>query len=196
MIDDDNPYAAPKAEVLIKDRHLDSSSDVWRDGKMLVVRKGAELPDRCLKCAAPTKGFRNRFSRSLSWHKPIWFLTFLISPILYVLVYFCVRRRAWVTVGFCPLHRKKRARAIALGWLVAIAGLGSIMAVGTASDMGLVSNSLQPIAMIAGVVLFLGGIIGGVTGSQVLVPRRIDKHFVWLSKVSPDYLATLPDWNA
>jgi len=49
VIDDDNPYVAPKAEVLVQDRHLDSSTDAWRDGKLLVVRKGAELTDRCLK---------------------------------------------------------------------------------------------------------------------------------------------------
>jgi len=73
-MDDENPYAAPKAEVLVKDRQLHSSGDAWRHGKMLEVRKGAELPDRCLKCAAPARG--HRFSRSLSWHKPIWFLTF------------------------------------------------------------------------------------------------------------------------
>ena len=60
----------------------------------------------------------------------------------------------------------------------------------------MVSDSLQPIALIAGGLLFFGGMIGGVTGSQVLVPRRIDKHFVWLSKVSPDYLAAFPDWSA
>ena len=71
MIDDDNnPYAAPKADALVKDRHLDSSSDAWRHEKMLVVRKGAELPDQCLKCAAPARGYR--LSRSLSWHKPVW----------------------------------------------------------------------------------------------------------------------------
>jgi hypothetical protein len=188
VIDDDNPYAAPKADVLVKDRHLDSSSDAWRHGKMLVVRKGAELPDRCLKCAAPARGYR--FSRSLSWHKPVWALTFLISPILYALVYFFVRWRARVTVGLCPRHRRNRARAIALGWLAALAGVGSIMAAETLSD------SLQLIAVIAGGLLFFGGIIGGVTGSQVLAPRRIDKHFIWLSKVSPDYLAAFPDWSA
>ena len=70
------------------------------------------------------------------------------------------------------------------------------MAVGIVSDMGTVSGYLQPIAMIAGVVLFLGGIIGGVAASRVLVPKCIDEHFVWLGKVSPDYLATLPDWQA
>ena len=188
MIDDDNPYAAPKADVLVKDRHLDSSSDAWRDGKMLVVRKEAELPDRCLKCAAPARGYR--FSRSLSWHKPVWALTFLISPILYALVYLFVRWRARVTVGLCPRHRRNRARAIALGWLVALTGLGSIMAAETLFD------SLRPIALNAGIVLLPVGMICGVVGSQVLVPRRIDKHFVWLSRVSPDYLAAFPDWNA
>jgi len=79
VIDDDNPYVAPKAEVLVQDRHLDSSTDAWRDGKLLVVRKGAELTDRCLKCAAPTKGYRDRFSRLLSWHKPFWFVLFFFN---------------------------------------------------------------------------------------------------------------------
>jgi hypothetical protein len=31
-------------------------------------------------------------------------------------------------------------------------------------------------------------------GSRVLVPRRIDEHYVWLSHVSPEYLAEFPDW--
>jgi hypothetical protein len=84
-------------------------------------------------------------------------------------------------VGLCPRHRRNRARAIALGWLAALAGLGSIIA------GGMVSDSLEPIALIGGIVLLLVGMICGAVGSQVLVPRRIDKHFVWLSKVSPDY---------
>jgi hypothetical protein len=87
--DDNNPYAAPKADVLVKDRRLDSSSDAWRHEKMLVVRKGAELPDRCLKCAAPARGYR--LSRSLSWHKPVWAPTLLSSIILYELRFICVR---------------------------------------------------------------------------------------------------------
>jgi len=60
----------------------------------------------------------------------------------------------------------------------------------------MVSDSLQPIALIGGIVLLFVGMICGAVGSQVLVPIRIDKHFVWLSKVSPDYLAAFPDWSA
>jgi hypothetical protein len=115
---------------------------------------------------------------------------FFIIPIVYIIVYFFVRWRARVTVALCPRHRRNRARAIALGWLAALAGVGSIVAAEA------LSHPLQSIAQVAGVVLILGGIIGGVTSSQVLVPRRMDRHFVWLSKVSPDYLAALPDWNA
>jgi hypothetical protein len=187
-MDDFNPYAPPKSLDLERDRLLEDPDLAWRDGKMLMVRKGAMLPDRCLKCNAPARGYR--FSRSLSWHSPAWILVFLISPLLYVLVYFIVRWRGRVTVGLCPGHRKRRARAIAIGWLTAVAGLGSIIA------SALVPDRFTPITITAGLVLLLGGIIGGLVGSRVLVPRRIDKNFVWLGKVSPEYLAAFPVWHA
>jgi hypothetical protein len=38
--------------------------------------------------------------------------------------------------------------------------------------------------------------IGGSIGARVLLPDRIDKHFIWLRKVSPEYLATFPYWSA
>jgi hypothetical protein len=195
-IDDDNPYAAPKAEVLNKDAHLDAYHDAWRDGKTLVVRKEAELLDRCFKCAAPTQGYRDRFSRTVSWHRRIWFLLVFISWPLYLIAYFIVRHRARLTVALCPLHRRKRARAITVAWLCAILGLGSMIVAGMMSEPGTASEPLVAIAFIAGLVLFLVGLVIGAVGSQVLVPKRIDEHFVWLSKVSPDYLAALPDWNA
>jgi hypothetical protein len=184
---DDNPYAAPKAEVLSPDRHLESPGEAWREGNMLVVRKGAELPDRCLKCNAPAEGFR--FSRLLSWHRPIWFVLFLISPAIYVLVYFLIRWRGRVTVGLCPRHREIRAWAIGLGWLAALVGLGSIFAISVIPD------ALIPLAILIGGTLMLAGLIGGVLGSQVLVTKRIDKHFIWLRNVSLLYLTQFPDWD-
>jgi hypothetical protein len=49
--------------------------------------------------------------------------------------------------------------------------------------------------ILIGVVVLFIGILYGVIGSQVTPPKRIDKRFVWLSQVSPDYLAQLPDWG-
>jgi hypothetical protein len=196
VLDDDNPYAAPKSEPLVRDRFFDVATEAWRDGQLMVVRKGAELLDRCLKCAAPTKSHRDRFSRNISWHRPGWFVLLFISWPLYLIVYFLVRQQALLTVGLCPLHRKKRSRAILLGWLFALAGVGAFIATGMLSDSGDMPQALGTILPILGLVLLLGGIFWGALGSQVLVPKRIDNHFVWLNKVSPEYLETLPDWNA
>jgi hypothetical protein len=188
-IDDDNPYAAPKAEVFDRDQRSESSSDAWRDGKLLVVRKGAELTDRCLKCAAPTNSPRDRFSQTLSWHNPIWAITFLISPVIYALVFFLVRWRGKVTVSLCPRHRRKRMQFIGLALLIGLTGIGAI-------SLGMVSNPHLPVAIAAGTALLFVGILVTALGSQVLITKRIDKHFIWLGRVPADYLAKLPDWNA
>jgi hypothetical protein len=204
FLDDDNPYAAPKAKNLSVDAHLDTYHEAWRDGKTLVVRREAELLDRCLKCAAPTDEYRDKFSRTVSWHRPIWFLLVFVSWPLYLIAYFIVRHRARVTVALCPLHRRKRARAITVAWLCAIMGLGSMIVAVMMSEpepgphplIGTAVIALIGTAMIAGLLLFLMGSVFDTFGWRVLIPKRIDKHFVWLSRVSPDYLATLPDWNA
>ena len=183
-MEEENPYAPPKSTVLTDELGVGVPIRVEPriDGKLLVVRNGAELPDRCLKCNEPADGYR--FSRSLSWHRPAWFILVLVSLWLYFLVYFFVRWKAKVTVGLCPRHRRRRTRAIAFGWLIALAGIGAIIAGASAS------NNPNVIMIVGGVVAVLVGLIGGMLGSRVLVVKRIDKHYVWLSHVSPKYLAT------
>jgi hypothetical protein len=198
-MDDENPYAPPKYGQLDRDLLQENPNAAWRDKGLLMARKGAVLPDRCLKCNGLAEGYQ--FRRSLSWVSPYWLVTvLLVGPLLFAIVFFIVRRRGKVTVGLCPLHRKKRARAIALGWLTALAGIGCIIATGMAMDhhtsIGISSNRFLPIGIGVGIVLLLVGMIGGAVGSQVLVPTRIDKDFIWLSKVSPGYLASFPDWRA
>jgi hypothetical protein len=193
--DGDNPYAPPKSEPLKGDRHLDYPDPAWRHGNTLVARKGALLPDRCIKCNAPAGGYR--FSRNLTWHASGWYLLILISLFVYLLAYLLIRWRGEVTVGLCERHRMKRKRAIIWGWLSALSGIGLLIAAISFSESARLNpNPLVPIGIIGGLVLLLAGLIGGMLGSQVLVPTRIDKHFIWLRRVSPDYLVELPDWNA
>ena len=196
MMDDENPYAPPKYAQLDRDLVGEHPNAAWRDGRLLMARKGAVLPDRCLKCNAPAEG--RPFKRSLSWASPYWALSiFLIGPILFIVVYVIVSRRGNVSVGLCPRHRKKRSRAIALGWLAALAGIGCMIATGIASDFitpfGISLNLFLSIGIGFGIVLLLAGIIGGAVCSKILVAARIDKNFIWLSKVSPEYLASFPD---
>jgi hypothetical protein len=183
-MDDFNPYAAPRSEIAVKDSHLTDAGGLWRDGPLLVIRKGTELPDRCLKCYGDADGYR--LKRKLSWHPSYWFLLVLVSPLIYVIVALCVRKTAKVAIGLCEHHRSKRRRAIAIGWLASLAGIGLIVLAG--------SNDL-PLLSLVGIGVLFGGILFGVIGSQVLLPQRIDKNFVWLKKVSPDYLAPLSEWK-
>jgi hypothetical protein len=198
VIDDENPYAPPKHAELDRDLLGENPTAAWRDKNLVRVRKGAALLDRCIKCNGPAEG--RPFRRSLSWASPYWALSiFLIGPLLFVVVYVIVSWRGKVTVGLCPLHRNKRARAIAVGWLTSLAGIGCIIATGMASDSvrssGISSNLFLSIGMGVGFLLLLGGLIGGAVGSRVLVATRIDKNFIWLSKVSPEYLASFPEWT-
>ena len=73
------------------------------------------------------------------------------------------------------------------GWLTALAGFGSF------AVAGFVPDRMIALPIIAGAVLSVGGLIGGMLGSRILIPKRINKHFIWLGKVSPEYLATFPD---
>ncbi len=182
---DFNPYAPPQTEIVELDPHLSEEGGLWRDGPLLVIRKGTELPDRCLRCNEPARGYR--LKRTLSWHRPIWFVLAIFNLILYVIVALCVRWTAKVSAPFCPLHRSKRRRAIAIGWLGSLAGIG-LLGIGA-------SDPDYAVAILVGAFLFLGCLIFGVIQSQLLVPKRIDKNFVWLKKVSPDFIEALPDWR-
>ena len=183
-MDEENPYAPPKSKVLADELDAGIPDRVvpYIDGKLLVVQNGAELPDRCLKCNSPADGYR--FSRSVSWHRPAWFVLVFVSLWLYILVYFFVRWKAKITVGLCPRHRRKRTRAIALGWLIALTGIGLTTAGAWAW------NQENPAMIIAGVIAIPMGLTIGILGSRVLVVKRIDNQHIWLSHVSPDYLAT------
>jgi hypothetical protein len=220
-MDDINFYAPSDSWEVDEKRLMVDPNAAWRDGELLVARKGAVLPDRCLKCNAPAEGYQFhrklywhsvrmrtscapsgregcQFHRKLDWHNPFWILVFLISPVLFVIVYFIVRWQGSITVGLCPRHRSTRARVIGISWLIALTGIGSLIgglvvsSNGTPMPLGLAPEKLTPVLILGGLLLLVVSMIGGVLGSRVLIPKRIDKQFIWLTKVSPEYLATFP----
>lgn len=189
MSTDFNPYAPPAAQLLPAGPRFLNEDGLWREGNLLVMQKGAELPDRCLRCNAPAPG--KRLKRTLSWHPGGWYLLVLFNLIIYLVVALCVRHTAKVAAPFCEMHRAKRRRAIAAGWIGSLGGIALAIFGGQAFGG---SDSALGICIMLGLVVFLVSLIGGVIASQYLVPKRIDKHFVWLKKVSPEFLAPLPEW--
>jgi hypothetical protein len=152
------------------------------------MTKDAALPDRCVRCNQPADGPRLR--RNLSWHPAAWYVLLAISPLLYIIVALIVRKTAKIEVGLCEEHRARRRRATTMGWLVSLAGIALMIGLGVAAP-----DQYTGMGILIGVVVLFIGILHGVIGSQVTPPKRIDKRFVWLSQVSPDYLAQLPAWG-
>jgi hypothetical protein len=183
-VSDFNPYEAPKAEVAPSSGFRETGAGLWRNGSLLVMRKDAWLPDRCVKCNAPAEARRLR--RNLSWHAPGWYILVLFNVLIYLIAALIVRKTARIEIGLCQGHWFRRRRAIAVGWVAVLAGMGMFF-------YGL-STAEPGMSLVGGLVAFFG-LITGVVGSQTVVATRIDETYAWLKKVHPAFLAELPDWG-
>src|SRR5438105_2254349 len=112
-----NRYASPLPGLVAMPA---GEYDVWRDGRLLVMRKEARLPDRCVKCNAAVD--RWRLKRNLHWHPPaVYLLLFLallscLFILIYVVVALIVRQMAKVHIGVCPKHAAQRRVLLVQAW--------------------------------------------------------------------------------
>ena len=61
----ENPYKPPQvADPMFKPQQLDQGG-IWRQGSLLVMRKDAVLPDRCIRSNVSTD---RKLKRRLNWH--------------------------------------------------------------------------------------------------------------------------------
>lgn len=178
-----NPYASPlEVGGLVPDQSPDG---LWREGKWLVMHREGTLPDRCIRCNAPANGYR--LKRKLSWCYPAWHLFLVCNLLIWILVVVAVSKRATIQVGLCELHRRRRRRLIASGWLLALAGLGCFVLVIDVRSEPAVAGGL-----FGGIVLLIAGIVlAGIVSPPVTV-RKMDKTYLWLKRVSPELLNELP----
>lgn len=154
------PYATPVG--------VTTSSDVWQEDGVIVARKDATLPPRCVKCNATVSGdpVRKRYS----WHHPAILLLILVNLLVYAIVAIVVQKKGTIYVFACPKHRRERLTMIALGWLGGLGGL-VVLILGAANSSGWLA--------ICGVIAFFAGIVAAFLGRQ-LYPKKIDEHFLWL----------------
>ena len=50
--------------------------------------------------------------------------------------------------------------------------------------------------LFAGILVLLGAMIYGFGMTRVVVPKKIDDHYVWLTGIDDDYLAQFPELAA
>jgi hypothetical protein len=171
----DQPYFPPPSHNL---------NTIWRSNALLVMTKDAALPNRCVKCNAPTP---ERLRRKLQWHHPALYLLIFASLLIYWVVAMVVRKTAIVNLGLCEEHRESRKLSIIITVLLAlVAMLTSIVAVQF-------DNAF--LFLIVAVGLVLAAAIYGTITIRVVAPTKIDEHFVWIKGVDTSYLQELPQWQ-
>jgi len=159
---------------------------IWRLGKQLVVRKGAKLPDRCVKTNKPAERW---LTRTLYWHHPLFYLLIPAGVLVYAIVAILVRQKAVIDVGMSQARFGRRRWTIFSAWLVALSGFGLCFA-----GVNGVFGSLSPLFFIGGPLLaVLSGCVGAYL-SAVVQPARITADYVWLKGVHRDYLNALPEF--
>ncbi len=180
-----NPYVAPKVELNWVE--LGDDAGLYREYDLLVAKKRAEFPDRCVKCNRPAEGYRLR--RNLSWHNPVLYVA-LLSPLIYIILALCLRKTARLDIGLCRRHRQKRARTIWIAWLTSLASLGLMIVGGFLADTRPgpgVFVFLIPIGL-AGMLV---GMIYGVIAAPPVKATKINDRCAWLSGVGRTFLEGL-----
>jgi len=159
-------------------------ADVWNAGNTLVIRKGALLPCRCVKCNQPSEGAP--ITKKLSYNQPWVYILILLNLIIMLIVAACTAKKATVDIPVCEFHRAKVKNGVLLSWLFCLGSIAMIIAAIGLSYLWL---------GVLGVVSLFVGIAVGMTRGRLVYPSKIDTEYVWLKGVCFEYLEELPPGN-
>ena len=163
---------------------------VWREAEKLIIRKDTALPDLCVKCNAPGGGYRWR--KTLYWHHPaLYLLIFMPGILIYAIVALIVRKKCKVEATLCPRHRSRRNMRLLIGWVTGLLGLASFIG-GFVLLADRHTEDYAPFAILAGIVLGIGGLLFGTYGARVLYAKKMDDNFAWLAGAGSEFLANFP----
>ncbi len=161
-----------------------NSGTVAKDGKNLVMGLGALLPDRCVKCNAPST---HRLRRKLLWHAVWLYLFVFINIVIYAIIAACIRKKAEITIGLCEKHFNARKRDIWIAWSCILGGIG--MLIGGA----MIHVISTPLVLIFIVLIICGGIYG-ITRGRIIFASKIDKEYIRIKGAGKEFLDSLPEF--
>jgi hypothetical protein len=157
-----NPYAPPESEL----ETLIDPAVVWRNDKLIVMRKGADLPGRCILCNEIAESGKPRRILYLNiWLQITMLVLFLVFNVLalipILIVSFIFRKVAKVKIPVCGNHRRKRLRITLITvTLLAVSIVLGVMAARISLYQG-------PIFMIAAAI-FVGAFVLAIIRGQLL----------------------------
>ncbi len=159
---------------------------MWRDGTILVVKKGEAFPDRCVKSNRPAHG--RRVEQAAEQGYAMAFLVHLWNPIAGVVIARYVAKSVTFAVGPSDGWHRKRRRAFCLAGGIVVASLAAV-----AYGATLIERGAMQILLPLGILSTLVGLLYYLNASTLVTAKRITNDYVWLRGVHPDFLAELPE---
>lgn len=175
---DPNPYKPPIVTDVMPGP---PRPDVGVTGKFLVVRSGAELPQRCVHTNQKVTELDMQH-KWFEWCSPWVALSVLISVCITVVLYFVLRKRCELTFGLSPEIRRKYRTRIAIKLLITIGLFFAIVAAAAAENDALIGLSVL-LFFVAIIVLLVGN-------SPLRVTSYRDGEF-YIKGCSAEFLAQL-----
>ena len=165
----------------------------WRDAGWLVLHeKKAVLPRRCVLCDAPADGKPRKVFVQEEAGRGLLAFGFLA-----VVVHGVLSPRAAVKLWLCDEHKAKERswrRLFLTVFLLAIGiPLAGVFLLGAWLDPKDWSDTWVFALVIAGLILLAASLVIAAMRPRPIRAKKIDKPFVWLTQVHPDYLARFPE---
>lgn len=136
---------------------------------MLIVEKGTALPDLCLYSGEPTVG--KRVTKKLWWAPPTLALLIVVSALIYLIVYFIVRKSGTIEYSLSEDARNRRTSGIVVGF-GGVALSFVLLAVAAEQNSG---------GMILGALaLMILALVFGILRARVIHVARIDHTHIHL----------------
>ena len=167
-------------------QRIGGATEYWRkfpyaDGRLLVVESGALLPRRCIKTNSPVTDkdmTRREFYQFNAW----WGLTIMLGVLMYVVLYYALRKKCVLTYGIAPEVRRRYTNRLLIKWLIAMSlFLGFLFS--TASN--------SPTAIITMLCLFLVSLIILPFGNIPLTVKRWGDERFWIKGCGHEFLMSL-----
>jgi hypothetical protein len=175
-----NPQAEPRMSA---SSHVDTANEgMWRSGRLLICRRDAHFPDRCVKSNDPVGPQRTRLK--LRWFHPMLFLAGTSSTANKARE--SETLKVTLNVGLCDrcLRKFRLLKRLATIWLaVSLAALVT----------GLLWNSVDFFVIWGGIGLLVGLVFERFF-ARMLIVKEINARYVKLRGAAPDFLAELPEW--
>lgn len=154
-----------------------------RNGKRLVVSRGAALPANCVKCGAPAqRPWRKKFY----WHHPAYYLLILPSLLIYAIVAIIIRKSMELNVPLCEIHHGERRR---YNILAAVLMLGAVPA---GFIIGEFFSAGAGIGWLVGALMFIAGAVFLAIAGSFLRPVKIDERGAIFTGAGENFLQLLP----